>query len=109
MTAEFLVIVGYLGIGTERCWKRLFEGRWYSWKLNFVKSFKALFKANTWSFDLKSGVSWFGIDLGSSLVLDRQHVEWVPEHVVFRYRALRRNSSRSPYLPVSSRRFLSDY
>ena len=54
MTAGFLVIVGLWGIGIERCWNRLYACRWYACKSNFVKFYEALFKANNWSFDLKS-------------------------------------------------------
>ncbi len=89
--------------------KRLLEGQWYSWKLNVVKFFDALFKADNWSFDLKSVVSCFNIDLGRSLVLEPQHIKLLPEHVVLRYRALRRPFSRFPHRPGSSRRSLSDH
>jgi hypothetical protein len=53
MSRLFFVIVGCLGIGIERCWKRLFEDQWYSWKSLFVKPLDALFKENSWSFDLR--------------------------------------------------------
>lgn len=109
MMIGFLVMAGYGIIGIERCWKRLAMGRWYSWESNFVTFFEALFKANNWSFDLKILVCWFGIDLGPAPVLERQHRELLPKHVVWRYKALKRISSRSPYLPVFSRRFLSDH
>ena len=108
MTTGFLVIVGFWGIGIERCWKRLFDARGYSWKSNFVKFFEVLFKANNWFFDLTSVLPWFSIDRGPSLILERQHKELLSEHVVWRYRALRHISSRSGYLSVSSRRFLAD-
>jgi hypothetical protein len=108
MTTGFLVIVGYLGIGIERCWKHLLEAREYSWKSNSVKFFEVLFKANNWSFDLTSVVPWFSIDRGPSLILERQQKELLSEHVLLRYRAQMRISSRSGYLPVSSRRFFAD-
>ena len=53
MTTECLVIAGCLGIGIERCWKRLFEDQWYFLKSWFVKPVAVLFKENSWSFDLK--------------------------------------------------------
>ena len=53
MSRLFFVIVGYLEIGIERCWKRLCEGQWYSWKSLFEKPLEALFKENSWSFDLR--------------------------------------------------------
>lgn len=53
MTTECLVIAGCLGIGIERCWKRLFEGQWYFLKSWSVKPVAVLFKENSWSFDLK--------------------------------------------------------
>ncbi len=33
MTRLFFVIAGCLEIGIERCWKRLCQGQWYSWKI----------------------------------------------------------------------------
>ena len=99
-------MVGYWGIGIERCWKRLFEARGHSWKSNSVKFFEVLFKANNWSFDLTSVLPWYSIDRGPSLIFERQHKELLPEQVMLHYRALRRVSSRSEYLPVSPRRLV---
>jgi uncharacterized membrane protein len=53
MARLFFVIVGCLEIGIERCWKRLCEGQWYSWKSLFEMPLEALFKENSWSFDLR--------------------------------------------------------
>lgn len=74
MTTEFFVIAGCLRIGIERCWKRLCEGQWYSWKSRFVKPFLALFKENSQSFDLKHSVFWCVIDPGPSVFLG--HPNW---------------------------------
>jgi hypothetical protein len=68
MTRLFFVIAGCLEIGIERCWKRLCQGQWYSWKSLLEKPLEALFKENSWSFDLKhSGL--LCIDSGPSLFL----------------------------------------
>jgi hypothetical protein len=53
MTRLFFVIVGCLEIGIERCWKRLCEGQWYSWKSLFEKPLEALYKENSRFFDLR--------------------------------------------------------
>ncbi len=106
MTKEFLIIVGYWGIGIERYWKRLFMGQWYSWKSNLEKLFETLFKTNNWSFDLQVIVSVLCIDLRPSLVFEPQPVELLPEPVLWRKMVLKHSSIRSPYLPVASRRIL---
>jgi hypothetical protein len=102
-------MVGYWGIGIERCWKRLFEARGHSWKSNSVIFFEVLFKANNWSFDLKSIVPALCIDLGPSLVFEPEPVALLPEPVAWQKRVLRRSSIRSSHLPVASRRIFSDY
>ncbi len=107
MTGYFLVIVGCMGMALERCWKRLCASEWYFWKSNFVKSLEALFKENSWSFDLKHAMYWCLVKPGPFLVLERQHVWVQSERVAEQHRALRR-STRSLHLPGSSRRFLSD-
>ena len=73
MTTEFFVRAGWLEIGIERCWKRLCEGQWYSWKSRFVKPIEALFKENSQSFDLKYSVFWCEIDPGPSVFLEHQN------------------------------------
>jgi len=108
MTTGFLVIVGYWGIGIERCWKRLFERSGFTWKSNVGRFFEPFSKANDWFFDLKPVVPCFGIDQGYHHVFCRQR-ELLPEYVISNRRALRRTASRSPYHRGSSRRFLDDY
>lgn len=108
MTIKFLVIVGYWRIGIERCWKRLSESRSFSWKSNSPKFYEALVKANNWSFDLKSIIPRFDQDLRPIPILESQHEKLLPKHVVLRFRALKRTSSRSRYRPISSRRLYFD-
>ena len=68
MARLFFVIVGCLEIGIERCWKRLCEGQGYSWESLIEMPLGALFKENSWSFDLgHSGL--FRIDPEPSLLL----------------------------------------
>jgi len=75
MSRLIFVIVGYLEIGIERCWKRLFEGQWYSWKSLFEKPLEAVFKENSWSFDLRhSGL--LSIDSVPSLFLGCDYRCW---------------------------------
>lgn len=108
MTMKILVIVGYWRIGIERCWKRLSENRRFSWKSKSQKFYEALVKANNWSFDLKSIIPWFDIDLRPIPILESHHGKLLPKHVMLRYRALKRTSSRLQYRPISSRRLYFD-
>ena len=75
MSRLFFVIVGCLEIGIERCSKRLCEGQWYSWKSLFEKPLEAVFKENSWSFDLRhSGL--LSIDSVPSLFLGCYYRWW---------------------------------
>ena len=104
MTTEFFVIAGCLEIGIERCWKRLCEGLWYSWKSRFVKPIEALFKEKREFFDLKHSVFWCVIDPGPSVFLEHQNRWLQAEPVSGNLRALFycRNFPLV-YLPVPTR------
>ncbi len=108
MTTEFFVIAGYLGIGIERCWKRLCKGHWYSWKSRFVKPIEALFKENSQSFDLKHSVFGCVIDPGSSVFLEYENWWLQAEPVSGSLRSLL-DCRDFPFvhLPVPTRRSLA--
>ena len=53
MLRFFLVMMGCMEIGIERCWKQLCGGQWSSWKSLFEQPQEALFKENSWMFHLR--------------------------------------------------------
>ena len=107
MTRLWFVIVGYLGIGIERCWKRLCEGQGYSWTSWFLRPLEALSKENSWSFDLKHLVGWCVIDPVPSLFCVH-HQWWLQAECLSKSVKTLMNFQAFPLvpLPVSSSRSL---
>lgn len=108
MNRLWFVIVGCLGIGIERCWKRLCEGQGYSWTSWFLQPREALSKENSWSFDLKHSVGWCVIEPVPSL-FSGHHQRWLQAECLSKSFKTLMNFQVFPLvpLPVFSSRSLS--
>ncbi len=53
MLRLFLVMMGCMEIGIERCWKQVCGGQWSSWKSLFEQPQESLFKENSWIVNLR--------------------------------------------------------
>ncbi len=79
MIRLLFVMMGCMKIGIERCWKQVCGGQWSSWKSLFEQPQEALFKENSWIFNLRcSGMLYRNSEAPLFLGWDKRwlHTTW---------------------------------